>query len=320
MSGILIYSELVDTALGLLTKGRELAAELDKPLSVALLGNAADDQIEKTFAHGATQAYVGNDPTLIHFQASTYAAALTQIIAQAEADIILIGSTRRGRELAPRLAQKLSAGCVTDAISLSLQGKRLVIERRALGGNTISAKVITSPKQVISVMPKLYDAEPGTSDVGEVIPVALELELSTTTMIERRPKERGVVNLEEAEILVCIGRGLASRDDLPMIQTLADVLGAMVGCSRPISHEYHWLTEDQMIGLSGVEVSPRLYLAIGISGQIQHTVSIMDAKLIIAINSDTNAPIFNIADYGIVGDLYQVVPKLIEQLQTEFEG
>jgi len=320
MSGILIYSELEDTALGLLTKGRELATELDKPLSVALLGNGAGDQAEIYFAHGATRAYVGDDPALAHFQASTYAAALTQIIAQAEADIILIGSTRRGRELAPRLAQKLSAGCVTDAISLSLQGKRLVIKRRALGGNTVSAKVITSPKQVISVMPKLYDAEPGTSDIGEVIPISLELDKPTTTVIERRPKERGVVNLEEAEILVCVGRGLASRDDLSMIQTLADTLGAMVGCTRPISHEYHWLTEDQMIGLSGVEVSPRLYLAIGISGQIQHTVSIMGAKVIVAINSDTNAPIFNIADYGIVGDLYQVVPKLIEQLQAEFEG
>lgn len=319
MSGILIYSELDDAALGLLTKGRELAAELDKPLSVALLGNAADERAQNFFVHGATQAYTGDDPALTHFQASIYAAALTQIIAQAEADIILIGSTRRGRELAPRLAQKLSAGCVTDAISLAIQDKRLVIERRALGGNTVSARVITSPKQVISVMPKLYDAEPGASDVGEVIPVSLDLKSPTTTVIERRPKERGVVNLEEAEILVCVGRGLASRDDLPMIQTLADTLGAMVGCTRPISHEYHWLTEDQMIGLSGVEVSPRLYLAIGISGQIQHTVSILDAKVIVAINSDTNAPIFNIADYGIVGDLYQIVPKLIEQLQTEFK-
>jgi electron transfer flavoprotein alpha subunit len=318
MSGILIYSELENTALGLLTKGRELAAELNKPLSVALLRNAAE--VEGYFAHGATQAFVGDDPSLTHFQASTYAAALAQIIALAEADIILIGSTRRGRELAPRLAQKLSAGCVTDAISLSLQDNRLVIERRALGGNTVSNRVITSPKQVISVMPKLYDAEPSASEVGEVIPVSLDLEPPTSTVIERKPKERGGENLEEAEILVCIGRGLSSHDDLPMIQTLADTLGGLVGCTRPLSHEYHWMTEDLMIGLSGVEVSPRLYLAVGISGQIQHTVSIMDAQVIVAINSDTNAPIFKIADYGIVGDLYMVVPKLIEQLKAEFEG
>ncbi|HEY43138.1 MAG TPA: electron transfer flavoprotein subunit alpha/FixB family protein [Anaerolineae bacterium] len=317
MSGILIYSELEEAALGLLTKGRELATKLGKPLSVALLGNEAADQADIYFAHGATQAYVGDDPNLTHFQARIYAAALAQMVTQAQADIVLIGSTRRGRELAPRLAQKFSAGCVTDAIGLSVQDQRLVIERRALGGNTVSAKVITSQHQVIAVMPKLYDAEPEAASAGEVIPVSLELEPPATKLIERRSKEAGVVNLEEAEVLVCVGRGLANKDDLSLIQTLADSLGGMVGCTRPISHEYHWLAEDQMVGLSGKEPSPHLYLAIGISGQIQHTVGIMDAKVIVAINNDTNAPIFKIADYGIVGDLYQVVPKLIERLQQE---
>jgi electron transfer flavoprotein alpha subunit len=318
MNGIIVYSELEETALGLLTKGRELASELDKPLSVALLGDLAGEQTDTYFAHGATHAYIGDDPALTHFQARTYASALAQIVAHAEADIVLIGSTRRGRELAPRLAQKLSAGCVTDATSLYCREDRLVAERRALGGNTVSARAITSQQQVIAVMPKLYDAEPESSALGEVIPVSLELESSTTRVQERRSKEAGVVNLEEAEILVGVGRGLANKDDLSLIQSLVDSVGGMLGCTRPISHEDHWLPEDQMIGLSGIEASPRLYLAVGLSGQIQHTVGIMNAKVIVAINSDKNAPIFKIADYGIIGDLYQVVPKLIERFQSEF--
>jgi len=314
MSGILVYSELESTALGLLTKGRELAAGLGKPLAVALLGAGAADQADTCFAHGANQAYVGSDPALDVFQASVYASALAQIVDQAQADIILTASTRRGRELAPRLAQKLSAGCVTEATSLSLQDGRLITERRALGGNTVSMETITSSQQVISVMPRLFDAQPGGESMSEIVQVALELEPSATKLVERRDKEGGGVNVEEAEVLICIGRGLAEESDLRMIQKLADTLGGVVGCTRAISHEYHWLSEEQMVGLSGKVASPELYIGIAISGQIQHTVGILDSKVIVAVNKDKNAPIFKMADYGIVGDLYQVVPKLIEQL------
>jgi electron transfer flavoprotein alpha subunit len=314
MSGILVYSELQSTALGLLTKGRELAAGLGKPLAVALLGEGAAARADACFAHGASRAYVGNDPALSVFQAGVYAAALAQIVDRAQADVILMASTRRGRELTPRLAQKLAAGCVTDATSLSLEDGRLVTERRALGGSTVSRETITSPHQVIAVMPRLFDAQPGGEGGGEIIQVDLALEPSATKLVERRPKESGGVDIEGAEVLVCIGRGLSEESDLPMIQDLADALGGVVGCTRALSHEYHWLSEEQMVGLSGKVSSPSLYIGIAISGQIQHTVGILDSKVIVAINKDKNAPIFKIADYGVVGDLYQVVPRLIEQL------
>jgi electron transfer flavoprotein alpha subunit len=316
MSGILVYSELESAALGLLTKGRELATGLGKPLAVALLGDGAASQADACFAHGAKRAYVGSHPALAVFQASVYAAALAQIMDQAGADIILMASTRRGRELAPRLAQKLSAGCVTDATSLSLQDGRLVTERRALGGNTVSSETITSSQQVVAVMPRLFEAQPGGEGAGDAVQVTLELAPSTTRLVEHRPKATGAANVEEAEVLVCIGRGLSEASDLPMIQNLAEALGGVVGCTRAISHEYHWLSEEQMVGLSGKVSSPNLYIGIGISGQIQHTVGIMDSKVIVAINKDKNAPIFKVADYGIVGDLYQVVPRLIEQVQS----
>jgi len=316
MTGILVYSEIEETALGLLTKGRELAEELGSPLSIALLGNATPEQSKAYFAHGAVKVFSGDDPSLAHFQASTYATVLAQISDQAEADILLIGATRRGRELAPRLAQKLSAGCISDATNLYIENNRLIAERRTLGGNTVAAKAITSQHQVISVMPKLYDAEPGDAGLGEIIPVSLQLPQPRTKVVEKQPKEAGSVNLEEAQVLVCVGRGLGTKDDLALIDSLAAALGGMVGCTRPISHDYHWLTEDQMVGLSGKEASPDLYIAIGVSGQIQHTVGILNAKTILAINNDSNAPIFKIADYGIIGDLYTVVPLMIEMLQS----
>jgi electron transfer flavoprotein alpha subunit len=313
MSGILVYSELESITLGLLTKGRSLAAEMSESLGVVLLSEGAK-WADACFAHGANRAYAGDDPALTVFQAGVYADALAQIVAQAESDIILMAATRRGRELAPRLAQKLSAGCVTNATRLALEEGRLVTERRALGGNTVSRETITSPKQVIAVTPGLFDAQPGGEAAGEMVKVTLELEASATKLVERRPKEAGGVNVEEAEVLVCIGRGLSEESDLPMIQELAAELGGVVGCTRAISHEYHWLSEDQMVGLSGKVSSPNLYIGIAISGQIQHTVGILDSKVIVAINKDKNAPIFKMADYGIVGDLYQVVPRLIEQL------
>jgi electron transfer flavoprotein alpha subunit len=298
----------------LLTKGRELAAGLGRPLAVALLGEGAAARADDCFAHGASRAYVGNDPALSVFQAGVYAAALAQIVDRAQADIILTASTRRGRELAPRLAQKLAAGCVTDATNLSLEDGCLVAERRALGGSTVSRETITSPHQVIAVMPRLFDAQPGGEGGGEIAQVDLALKPSATKLVERRPKETGGVDIEGAEVLVCIGRALSEESDLPMIQTLADALGGVVGCTRAISHEYHWLSEEQMVGLSGKVSSPSLYIGIGISGQIQHTVGILDSKVIVAINKDKNAPIFKVADYGVVGDLYQVLPRLIEQL------
>jgi electron transfer flavoprotein alpha subunit len=316
MSGILVYSELESATLGLLTKGRDLAASLGKPLSVALLGEGTADQVQACWAHGARRAFVANHPALSVFQAAEYAAALDQIVHRAEADVILMASTRRGRELAPRLAQRLAAGCTTDATSLSVQDGRLITERRALGGNTVKREIITSPRQVIAAMPRLFDPQPGGEGRGEVIEVPLELQASPTKLVERRPKQAGTVNVEKADVLVCIGRGLSKEADLAMIQNLADVLGGVVGCTRAISHEYHWLSEEQMVGLSGKQSSPTLYIGIAISGQIQHTVGILGSKFIVAINKDKNAPLFRVADYGVVGDLYQVVPKLIGLLSS----
>lgn len=313
MSGVLVYSERESVALELLT----FASTLKRPVAVALVGQEAAAWTKNCFAHGAQRAYVSADPALIGLQADVLAEALAQIANQADADVILVGSTLRGREAASRLAQKLNAGCITDANGLEFENGQLVATRYALGGNTISTQVISSPLQVIAVMPQTVQALPaGDGGSAQIVEAKLSLTLSPIKTVERRPKQAGNVNVESAEVLVCIGRGVGEQSDMEMIQALADTLGGVVGCTRPVSHDKHWLSEDQMIGISGKMCSPRLYIGIGLSGQIQHTVGIMGSKVTVAINNDKNAPIFKMADYGMVGDLYQVVPKLTKKLKA----
>ena len=319
MRGVLVYSERESVALELLT----FAVGLAQPVAVALLSQDAAAWAESCFAHGAQRAYTCADPALADPQADVLSEALAQIVKQAGVDVILIGSTLRGREVASRLAQKLETGCITDATGLRVENDQLIATRYALGGNTISTEVIRSmgspggDLQVIAVMPQTFEATPlGTENSGQVIEITLKLTPSPVKTVERRAKVAGSVNVESAQVLICIGRGVSAQQDLNMIQALADALSGVVGCTRPISHDRHWLPEDQMVGISGKMSSPRLYLGVGVSGQIQHAVGVMGSKVTVAINSDKNAPIFKLADYGVVGDLYQVVPKLTEKLKA----
>jgi electron transfer flavoprotein alpha subunit len=312
MRGVLVYSERKSVALELLT----FAATLPGPAAVALLGSESTAWVGECFAHGAVRAYTGDDPALTGLPAEAVSQALAQIVEQAGAEVILIGSTLRGREVAGRLAQMLEAGCVTDVNGLRLEDGQIVAGRYALGGNTIAEQVVTSARQVIAVMPQTIEAAATGGGGGEVVPVALALVSSSVMVVERRPKEAGSVDVESAEVLVCVGRGLNEEKDLAMVQALTDALGGVVGCTRPVSHDLHWLPESQMVGISGKTASPRLYVGVGVSGQIQHAVGVMGARVTVAINKDRNAPVFQVADYGIVGDLYEVVPKLTEKLKA----
>jgi electron transfer flavoprotein alpha subunit len=314
MSSVLVFSERETLALELLTGGRDIAAARGASLVVALLGEGAADRADACFAHGAEKAYLASDTALSPYQADTYAEALAQIVKEANADLVLIGSSRRGRTLAPRLAQKLGAGCVTDASNLAVQDGRLVSQRLALGGNTLKEETITSDVAVISVTAGTFEAAPNGGP-ADVVEAAVSLTPSRAKTIESRVKEMGAVNVEEADRLVCMGRGVANKDDIPLLEALAAALNGEVVGTRPLAYEYEWISEDRMIGISGKTVSPQLYVAVGVSGQIQHTVSIRGSKIILAINKDKNAPIFEMADYGIVGDLYEIIPRLTEALQ-----
>jgi electron transfer flavoprotein alpha subunit len=310
MANILVFSEQAPVAFELLSKARELGVA-----SAAILSGVEGSNAPDYFAFGALKVFVGADARLENFFAEAYADALAQIAEQSGAQIILIGSTKRGKELAGRLAQKLDCGAVTDAIGLVTQDGRIAVQRYALGGNTIATDVIATERQVIAVMPKTFEATPQPAS-GETVRVELQLREPRVKIVERNPKAAATANIESAETLVVVGKGFAKQDDLALANTLAQKLNAEVACSRTLSADFHWLAEERMIGISGKKCKPRLMISIGISGQIQHTVGILGSKIIVAINKDKSAPIFKIADYGIVGDLYQVLPKLTERIGT----
>ncbi|MFQ6101462.1 MAG: electron transfer flavoprotein subunit alpha/FixB family protein [Anaerolineae bacterium] len=315
MAEILIFSENDDLALELLSKGKEFGAALNMGLAAALLGEGAGNKAGEYFAYGADRVYVAEHPALADFHAETFAAALYQIAQKNDAQVLLLASTKRGKELAPRVAQKLGAGCITDGTAVEVQDGNLLVSRYALGGNTVASEFITTPCKVIAVMPKTFELGAKEARQGETITVDLELKEPRTRIIERQEKAGEAVNLEEAEVLVCIGRGLEKKEDLAIIEEFAKVLGAEIGCTRTLCADWQWLSEDRLVGLSGKKTSPRLVVSVGISGQIQYAVGILGARVAVAINKDDQAPIFALSDYGIVGDLYEVVPHLTERLR-----
>jgi electron transfer flavoprotein alpha subunit len=316
MSEILVFCDKDETALELVSAGKDFARELGAKVSAALLGGGAAARANGYFAYGADRVYVCEHSALKDFYVGTYAEALRQIAESNDVEYVLLGSTKRGKELAGRVAQKLNAGAITDANAVRVSDGTLVADRYTYGGNTVASQIVTTPKKVMSIMPKTFELGAKESRQGEVVNVDLDLKDPEVKVVERRKKAGEAVNLEEAEMLVCVGRGIQNKEDLTMIEELAGLLGAEIGCTRTPASDWQWFSEERMVGLSGKKCKPRLYVSIGISGQIQHTVGVIDSKVIVTINKDENAPIFKITDYGVVGDLYQVVPALNEKLKS----
>ena len=314
MAELLVYSEKTETARELVAGGKQMAAALGLGVSAVALGPGAGGAAAELAAAGADTVYVSEDAALEGWPADAVAAALSQVADLAGATVVLIGSTRRGKETAPRLAQKIGAGCVTDVNGLLTEGGDLVASRYAFGGATVAREKVTTPVKVFAVMPKTFSADGATPGAGKVESPTLNLE-SRVKVVDRRAKEGDHVNLDAAPLIVGVGRGFNTREDLALGDQLATALGAVVGCTKSLA-DFEWLGEDRIIGLSGAKTAPDLYLGVGVSGQIQHTVGVAGAKLIAAVNKDKEAPIFAMADYGLVGDLYEVLPALVERLRS----
>ncbi len=316
MAELLIFSERDDLAFELVSKGKELSSALNMKLCAALLGEKVEQKVEEYFAYGTQKVYLAENSALADFNTESFAEALYQIGKQSEAKILFLPSTKRGKELGPRVAQKFGAGCITDATGVELKDGNLTVSRYSLGGNAVSVQMIKTSLQVVAVMPKTFELGTKESKQGEIAKVNVQLRAPRTRIVERQQKVGEKVNLEDAEVLVCIGRGLEKKEDLQVIENLAKALGAEIGCTKSLCTDYQWFSEDRLVGLSGKKTSPRLVISIGISGQIQYTVGIRDARITVAINKDNQAPIFAISDYGIVGNLYDVIPLLIERLKS----
>ncbi|HFQ8228297.1 TPA: electron transfer flavoprotein subunit alpha [Citrobacter amalonaticus] len=245
-----------------------------------------------------------------------YAETLVAPIREKGNGLLLMAATKRCKALGARLSIQLDAALVNDATAVSVDENALFAEHRMYGGLAFGKEKLNSPLAIITLAPGIL--EPVAANPAHDCPVVTAEWVAPKQEIlcqERRAKSLSSVDLSKAKRVVGVGRGLAAQDDLSMVRELAAVLGAEVGCSRPIAEGENWMERERYIGVSGVLLKSELYLTLGISGQIQHMVGGNGAKVIVAVNKDKNAPIFNYADYGLVGDIYKVVPALIAQLR-----
>ncbi|MFA5862204.1 MAG: electron transfer flavoprotein subunit alpha/FixB family protein [Candidatus Thermoplasmatota archaeon] len=277
------------------------------PVAFALSEGAASDLI----AHGASKVIVVEGAHLADHQPGPIAEALAAAQKDCGAQYVFLPATRRGKEVAPMLGVRLHAAVITGAQTAHEEGGKLVFERLFLGGKTMAKEVPTSAVTVVTFPPR--SIEPLAADAsrsGETKKLTVTVRDPKVKILAKKPKAESGVNLEAAPIVIGAGRGFKNKDDLKLAFDLAATIGGQVGCTRPLATDLGWLTDEYWIGLSGKEVKPKAYFAAGISGQIQHTTGIRSSKIIIAINTNKDAPIFKMADYGIVGDLYKVLPAL----------
>lgn len=239
------------------------------------------------------------------------------LVEEHQPDAILIGGTMRGRLIAARLAARLDVTVLTDVKEFKQQGDSLTIRHMIFGGGAERVETPLTPTWIATVPPGTFPpAGQEGGEISEIFPQNWPAVERIITVRERRARGASTVNLAAAKKVVCPGRGLARREDLGIIEELAKVLGAEIACTRPLAEGLDWLPRERYIGISGANIKPDLYLGVGVSGQVQHTVGMSESRIVVAINKDKEAPIFAQSDYGIVGDLYVVVPALIEALKA----
>lgn len=304
----------------LLARGRVLADKIGAELTAVVIGhNIADDAVKELIHRGADAVYLVNDPRLRHFIVENYSAVLRDLINVYKPEIVVAGATTCGRTLMPHVAVRVNAGLTADCTELDIEegtGNLLQI-RPAIGGN-ILAEIKTPERrpQMATIRPNLVKhAERDERRKGKVVNVKFKAE-----WIDRRVEHLGFqksegenINIQDADIVVSGGGGLKKKENFGMIKKLAESLGGVVGASR-VAVDRGWMSYPHQVGLSGKTVTPKLYMAVGISGSIQHLAGMKTAETIIAINSDSDAPIFKVADFGIVGDAFEVIPALLESL------
>jgi electron transfer flavoprotein alpha subunit len=313
--GVWVFSEKHDLALEIIGKAREIADKLQTELATVLIGFNLQPKVDELIKCGADKVYIIENQSLERFQIDSYLGILYNLAVNYKPEIILISSTRNGKPLAARLATRLQVGCAPDCAKLSIdEHGRLVGERITYGGNA-AARITFKSKPQIATVPSRAFVKPQPKDrSGQVIKLDVKAEEPKTGIVDVKPLETSSVRIEDADVIISCGRGLEKKEDKTMLDELATVLCGQVGCSRPLAEDRKWFTE--WVGLSGHKVKPKLYIACGISGVIQHVAGIRDAKVIVAINKDEQAPIFEVADYGIVGNLYEILPALKEALKN----
>ena len=322
--------KIASVSLQLISKGRELADRLGVKLEAVFLGDKLEGAVSELFHYGCDKVFLAEDPRLEPFTVLPYAKVIMDLIRAHKPNILLFGATLKGRELAPRVASEKLAGLTADCTNLEIDdfddkrnGKfykdKLMQIRPAFGGNIIATIVNTwDDPQMVTVREGVMKlGEPDTTRTGEVEKVDVALtDAETVIKVLERVRADKEVDLQGAQIIVAGGYGVGSKENFKLIYDLAEALGGEVGASRA-AVDAGWISHDYQIGQTGVTVRPRLYIACGISGSIQHRAGMAESKKIIAINTDPDAPIFSCAHYAIVGDLNTVIPQMIKAFKSK---
>ena len=318
-SGVLVFAEssagkLHPVVRELAGKARELADKVGYGIYAVLMSDNAAGMANELLTYGFDKVYTYEHEAFRYFRSDTYAAAYADIIEKIKPSVVLTGATSVGRSLAPRVSTRLRTGLTADCTGLDITEETDLIQIRPAFGGNIMARIITprSRPQFATVRYKVMDAAPIAEPRGEIVPMPVSESMTGSgievlSVADKPPSD----NISEADVLVVGGKGLKSKDDLDMIKALAEKLNGLYAVTRPLV-EAGWAPQIRQIGLSGRTVKPKLLMTFGVSGAVQFTAAMRDSECIFAVNKDENAPIMNIAHYGVIGDLYEILPGLLE--------
>jgi electron transfer flavoprotein alpha subunit len=305
----------------LLGAGAELVKKLGVELCSVVIGDKVDKLCQESLAYGASKVYVVDSPVFHYYRTEAYYKAICYLVDKYKPEILLIGASGLGRDLAGAVATKLSTGLTADCTGLSIDDRGFLLQTRPAFGGNIMATILTEQTrpQMSTVRPHVmtmpsYDKSRKGEIVREAVPIKEEEIAVKVLEVVEDAKGAECIDLEGAEVIVSGGRGMKAKENFALLQQLADELGGVVGCSRAVV-EAKWMPVERQVGQTGKTVRPKIYIACGISGAIQHLVGMQSSDVIIAINQDKQAPIFEVATYGIVGDVFQVVPALIKRIR-----
>jgi electron transfer flavoprotein alpha subunit len=291
--------------------GAKVAEQLGTSAEGVVLGSVSED-LAALGKYGLKKIHHVNNPALNHFDAQVFTKVIAQVVEKTGATVVIFSNNVDGKGIAPRLAARLKAGLVPGAVALPETGDGFVVKKNVFSGKAFANISVTSPIKIISLNANSYQVNEG-SGTAEV--AAFDAVVDTPRVkVTATNKVKGEVPLSEAEIVVSGGRGLKGPENWGLVEDLAKALGAATACSRPVA-DVHWRPHHEHVGQTGLAIAPNLYIAIGISGAIQHLAGVNRSKVIVVINKDPEAPFFKAADYGIVGDAFEVVPKITEAVK-----
>ena len=291
---------------------RSAADKLGAELITLVVGNNVQKIAAELGAYGATRVVVVEDARLQLYSTTAYSKIVTDIVSKEQASILFFPASQMGKDIAPRVAVKLNAGIAADCTALKIENGAIIATRPVYAGKAFIDVTVNSPVKIFTLRPNVFTASPVNASPASVENLAVQLSDADFSVKATSVKiSEGRPDLTEASIIVSGGRGMKGPEHFKLIEQLADVLGGAVGASRAVV-DAGWRPHDEQVGQTGKTVSPSLYIACGISGAIQHLAGMSTSKCIVAINKDKDAPIFQIADYGIVGDVFDVLPKLTE--------